>query len=437
MGASLPHQPVRSPDGLGMEAFPMRAPTDTAPVIAVVVDRYPSLEEPFVADQLRGLEERGLSFEIWSLDRPRLAKLHPVQAEVSARVRQVPDSITADPLRTVGALLGTIGAPGGGAAFGAWLRSVLNARAPGVFRHFSAAAVLHAEAPPGTKAFYAMGLGNAAGVARLAAMMRRVPWGCRASEPEVWQLAEADMAERLAEATFCFAPSAAVAQAVRPFLPGGDRVVVAPNAIDLARFTPPPDDATPRSGDSRDLPVRLLSIGRLAENRGYIDLLNALADMPKATHWRLIHIGDGAAGAVIRQHALNLGLGPRVIWRGPCDQTEVLAALRDADIYVQTPRPPAAEQQGLPQAVIEAASQRLPVISTRSSAAADFLVADENALIVRAGQTAVLTETIQRLARDPEERHRLGGNGRLKVEATRNLNPVLDTIAQRLRRAIA
>jgi glycosyltransferase involved in cell wall biosynthesis len=282
-----------------------------------------------------------------------------------------------------------------------------------------------------------MSLGNAAGVARLAALMRRVSWGCRASEPDVWTLSEIEKTDRLADAAFCFAPGHAVAQHLRPFLPGGDRVVLAPAAVDLSRFTPPPDDAESRVGESREFPVRLVSVGRLAESRGYVDLLNALADMPKATHWRLVHIGDGEAASAIRQHALNLGLGPKVVWRGPCDQTEVLAALRDADIYVQTPRPPVSEHQGLPHAVIEAASQRLPVISTRSSASAEFLVADENALVVRSGQVAMLTDAIQRLARDPEERKRLGGNGRLKVEATRSLAPVVDTIAQRLRRAIA
>lgn len=410
---------------------------DTTPTIAVVVECYPSLQEPFVADELHALEGRGLAFEIWSLRRPRVPRLHPVQAEVRARVHYLPDSLSADPVRSLGALLGVVGAPGGGAAFGAWLRGVLHARRPGAFGYLGAAAVLAADCAASTRLFYAMSLGHAGAVARLAATMRRLPWGYRVSEADLSVLSEAERAARLEHAAFCLAPSQAVAQYLQPFLPGGDRIATVRGAIDLSRFTPPPDDLTARTGSSRDLPVRLVSIGRLEESRGYIDLLNALADMPKATHWRLVHIGDGKAAPAIRQHALNLGFGPRVIWRGACDQTEVLAALRDADIYVQTPRPVLGESGGLPQAVIEAASQRLPVISTRSSAAAEFLVADENALIVRNGQTAMLTDAIQRLARDPAERARLGGNGRLKVEAAHGLGPVAETIAHRLRRAIA
>ena len=412
----------------------MLPPDTPTPAIAVVVDCYPSLIEPFVADELRGLEQRGLSFDIWSLQRPRLGKLHPAQAEVAARVRYLPDSFSADPVRMIGGMVRGLGAPGG--AFGAWLRSVMRATSPGVFGQFGAAATIHAEANPATTLFYAMGIGQAAAVARLAAMMRGVAWGCRASEPTVWTLTDAEKTERLETAAFCLASSETVGHHLRPFAPGGERVVVAHSAIDLSRFTPPPEDAAPRLGDSREMPVRLVSIGQLKESRGYVDLLNALADMPKGTHWRLVHIGEGKDGPAIRQHALNLGLGPKVIWRGPCDQTEVLAALRDADIYVQTPRSPGSEREGLPHAVLEAASQRLAIVTTRSTAAAEFLVADENALVVRNGHTAILTDAIQRLARDPAERARLGGSARLKVESTRSLAAVLDIVARRLRLAM-
>jgi glycosyltransferase involved in cell wall biosynthesis len=213
--------------------------------------------------------------------------------------------------------------------------------------------------------------------------------------------------------------------------------VLAP-AIDLMRFSAPAQPPSDRVGATREQAVRLISIGRLEDGEGYLDLLKALADLPKATHWRLTHIGDGSLGPKIRQFALDLGLGPAVIWKGPRDQPDVLAALREADIYVQAPRPAKDRPQpGLSHCLLEAASQRLPVVSTRAPGASGFLVADENALIVKPGQVSALTEAIQRLARDPAERTRLGAAGRMRVELSHGLAGTLDELARRLGKAAA
>jgi glycosyltransferase involved in cell wall biosynthesis len=319
-----------------------------------------------------------------------------------------------------------------------WLRALMRHPSPGTLRQIGQAAVLQATAPRGVRFIHAFGIGDAAGVARLAARMMGIGWGCQAGERDAAARSEPDLADLLADVTFCLAASEPLAARLRPIVPGRDRVGVLAPAIDLSRFPAPVEPPSHRVGGSRDLAVRLVSVGRLEDGEGYLDLLKALADMPKATHWRLTHIGEGALAPKVRQFALDLGLGPAVIWKGPRDHTEVLAALREADIYVQAPRAAKGKPQpGLSHCLLEAASQRLPVVSTRTAGSSGFLVPDENALIVKPGQVAALTEAIHRLARDPAERARLGTAGRMRVELAHGLAGTLDDLARRLGRAAA
>lgn len=415
----------------------MAAASVETPVLSVVVDCYPAIDQPFVAEELRALEARGFKLEIWSLRRPQPGKLHPVQSEVAGRVRYLPESVTAQPLRAVGAMLSALGAPGAGGALGIWLSNLVRAPGPERLRLFAQASTLHAEAGKGPRFFYAMSLANAGAVAQIAARLRGCNWACQTPEPEFWLMNDAEKAERLETVSLCITPSEAIAHVLRPMAPGLNRVVVVPPAIDLSRFGRTTELHSHRTGESKDQAVRLVSVGRLEESRGYRELLSALADMPKATRWRLVHIGEGAVASKLRQFSLDLGLGPKAIWKGACDQSEVLAALREADIYVQAPRPSAGERDGLPHALLEAASQSLPLISTRGAATAEFLVDNENALVVRSGHVPGLTEAIHRLARDPEERARLGGAARQRVEQGHNLAASADRIAGLLQVAMA
>ena len=56
----------------------MASETPAAPPLAVVVKGWPRLSETFIAQELKALEDHGLSFEIWSLRRPTDRKTHPL-----------------------------------------------------------------------------------------------------------------------------------------------------------------------------------------------------------------------------------------------------------------------------------------------------------------------------------------------------------------------
>lgn len=71
-------------------------------------------------------------------------------------------------------------------------------------------------------------------------------------------------------------------------------------------------------------------------------------------------------------------------------------------------------------AALEAMCMARAVIATRSRGLSDYLVDGETCLLVEPGDPASLRDAIRRLAAEPELAHRLGENGRRRVEAEFN-----------------
>ena len=66
---------------------------------AIVVKGYPRLSETFIAQEIRGLEERGMDITIISLRHPTDKHTHPVHDEISAPVHYLPEYLYQEPRR--------------------------------------------------------------------------------------------------------------------------------------------------------------------------------------------------------------------------------------------------------------------------------------------------------------------------------------------------
>src|SRR5262249_58762127 len=73
--------------------------------VAVVLKGWPRLSETFIAQEIAGLETRGVALEIWSLRRPGDKALHPVHERVAARTIYLPEYLKDDPARAFGGRL--------------------------------------------------------------------------------------------------------------------------------------------------------------------------------------------------------------------------------------------------------------------------------------------------------------------------------------------
>ena len=62
---------------------------------------WPRLSETFIAQEIAGLEARGVALEIWSLRRPTDKARHPVHDRVAARTVYLPEYLKDDPRRVL------------------------------------------------------------------------------------------------------------------------------------------------------------------------------------------------------------------------------------------------------------------------------------------------------------------------------------------------
>ncbi len=410
----------------------MRALQDRGtPPLAVVLKGWPRLSETFVAQELAALEARGFRFAIWSLRRPYDDRTHPLHDRVGAEARYLPEYLHEEPRRVWRGWRAARRLPGWGRALATWWRDLRRDPSRNRVRRFGQAMVLARELPEGTRFVYAHFLHTPVSVTRYACLMRGLPWGFAAHAKDIWTIPDWEKREKLAEAAFGVTCTASGAAHLAALAPAPGRVALAYHGLDLSRFPPPPERG-PREG-----PFVMLSVGRLVAKKGYDDLLAALARLPADFDWRLRHVGGGDLGRKLKREAARMGLAGRIDWLGKRTQDEVVAEMRAADLFVLPSKVAGnGDRDGLPNVLMEAASQRLPVLSTAVSAIPEFVRDGAEGRLVAPGDPDALAEAILALAADPDGRARMAAAAEARLRAEFGMTAGIDVIAARLAEAL-
>ena len=201
------------------------------------------------------------------------------------------------------------------------------------------------------------------------------------------------------------AVSEVAAGLVRRSLPGGTRVLVVPNAVDVV---PRPSSAPSVAGGA----VTIASVLRLARRKRPMALVRMFADARRATTTgiRLVLVGDGPQRAALERLVRRRGLADAVEITGRLDREGVRRALACADLYVA---PASRESFGL--AALEARSVGLPVIARAGSGVGAFVEQGLNGLL--SPTDAAMTRDIVRLVGNAEQRTRISEHNRLTPSA--------------------
>lgn len=436
-GRSQGRPPGRGPARAhGRGAFPARRDGGVggtgAPALAVVVKGYPRLSETFIAQELKALEERGLDFSIWSLRAPYDDRTHPIHGEIEAPLGYLPEYLHREPLRVLRGLARAVRLPGFWHACRGWLRDLARDRTVNRVRRFGQACVLAAELPAPTRFLYAHFLHTPASVARYAAAMRGLGWGFSAHAKDIWTIPVWEKREKIADARFGVTCTASGAEHLNALAEGRERVLLVYHGLDLARFPPPPDIRP------HGRPFRLLSVGRLVEKKGYDDLLAALALLPADLDWRLVHIGGGKLGPALRVEARRLGIEGRIEWQGKRDQRDVIAEMRRAELFVLPSKiADDGDRDGLPNVLMEAASQKLPILSTEVSAIPEFVEHRRHGFLVPPGAPEALARAIRHLATDPALREAMAEAAHARLVAEFGMEAGIGTLHDLLAEALA
>ena len=399
--------------------------------VAVVLKGYPRLSETFIAQELLALERRGLPLEIWSLRRPTDHARHPMHAAIRAPVTYLPEYLHDAPLRVLRGLASAARRPGFVALLGLFARDLLRDPTASRLRRLGQALVLARELPAAVTHLHAHFLHTPASVARYAARLTGRGWSFSAHAKDIWTTPDRELSEKLADADWgvtCTRDGLARLDALAP-----GRTGLAYHGLDLSRFPQPPAPREARDGTDPAAPLRLLCVGRLVAKKGHDDLLDALALLPSGVHWRLDLIGGGERRAGLEARVWDRGLADRVAFRGALAQPEVVAAMRAADLFVLPTKPaPGGDRDGLPNVLMEAASQELPILATAFAGTPEFITDGVHGLLVPPGEPDGLSRALLRLCGDPALRRRLGAAARARLVTQFSQEAGIDLIAGRL-----
>lgn len=395
--------------------------------VAFVVKGYPRLSETFVAQEIHGLERRGIDIALYSLRHPTDKTTHPLIQEIRAPVDYLPEYLHDQPGVVLGAWIRQRRRPGYPAARAAWLRDLARDRTRNRVRRFGQALVLADRLPAHVTHLHAHFIHTPASVARYAAMILGLPWTASAHARDIWTSPDWELSEKLADCRWAVTCTRVGRDHLASLSPNPATVHLAYHGLDLSRF-PPPERAPSTAG-----PLRILSVCRLVEKKGVDDLIDALALLAKTIDWRLTHIGGGPLKDAMAARAAARGIGDRIAWRGAQAQGAVLAAYRAADLFVLASRIAAdGDRDGLPNVLMEAQSQAVACVATAVSAIPE-LIEPETGLLVPPGDPAALAAAIQALAEDPARRLALGEAGQRRVRDQFSAEGGLDWLADRFR----
>lgn len=397
--------------------------------IAFVLKGYPRLSESFIAQEIHALERRGLDIRIVSLRRPTDRHRHPVHREIRAPILYLPEYLHEAPLRLLRGWRAARRLPGYQAARRAWFADLARDPTRNRIRRFGQALVLAAELEAGVAQLHAHFLHTPASVARYTALLRGLPWTGSAHAKDIWTIPDWEKREKLAECRWLVTCTATGHAHLAALAPAG-RVALVYHGLDFTRFPPPPPAEPPRDGSDATRPVRILSVGRAVGKKGYDDLLAALALLPKGLAWRFTHIGGGALLPTLRRQAAALGLAERIEWRGAQQQEAVLAAYREADLFVLASRvEPDGDRDGLPNVLMEAQSQRIACLATATPGIRELIEDGVTGALVPPADPPRLAAAAAALIADPARRAALAAVGEARLRRDFGMEAGIERLA--------
>ncbi len=398
--------------------------------IALLLKGYPRLSETFIAQEILALEQRGLRIDIVSLRRPYDPDVHPIHREIQAPVAYLPEYLYQEPLRVLRGLARALILPGFAKAFAAFLRDLRRDFTANRLRRFGQAVVLARELPRDTALLYVHFLHTPASVARYTALLRALPWATSAHARDIWTIPAWEKREKLAEMSWLVTCTGSGAEHLRGLCEDPAKVELVYHGLDFTRLPDAPERDQTRDGGDPAAPLRLISVGRAVEKKGYDDLLQALAALPPEIHWHLTHIGGGELRQELQRLADTLGLSDRIDWLGAQSQAEVFRRYAEADLFVLASKIAGdGDRDGLPNVLMEAQSQGLPCLSTAVSAIPELIEDGVTGRLVPPGDREALRAALAEMIRDPALRARLGAAGYRRVRGSFSMEAGIARIA--------
>lgn len=178
-----------------------------------------------------------------------------------------------------------------------------------------------------------------------------------------------------------------------------------PNGVDTQRFAPPEHNERHTSDETR-----FVAVGSLLPVKQHENLIQAFAEMDKAlqARCRLTIVGGGPLHADLEALINSLGLEQHVTLLG--NQKDIPAILRQHDVFVSASR-----TEGFPLSLLEGLATGLPAAVTAVDGVMDIVRDGAEGILVPPGDVSVMTQSMERFARDKTLQVELGHQARQRA----------------------
>jgi colanic acid/amylovoran biosynthesis glycosyltransferase len=397
--------------------------------VAHLVSYFPILSETFILDQITGLIDRGCEVEIYVDEPAPRGIMHPeidtYGLTAMAHLRPMPRSVFQRPWRALGwaaANAQRLGRP--------HLRSLnitrYGLRAASLRLFFETA--MCAERKPFDVIHCHFGPNGLRGMAlrEIGALQGKLItsfYGYDVSE--FLKQRQRNPYKRLfAEGDLTIAISDAMRRQLIHLGSDDRRIVVHRLGVNPALFVPVERSA---SGGV----TRILTIGRMVQKKGIEYGLRAVAAVAgeNAIHYEII--GDGPLRREIERCTAELGLGGVVRLAGWRPRSEVVDAMRNADVLLAPSLTSATgDQEGTPVVILEALASGLPVVSTVHAGIPEVVEDEVSGILVPERDVAGLALALKRLIGNAALRAAMGRQGRSRVQERHDIRKLNDGLME-------
>jgi len=203
------------------------------------------------------------------------------------------------------------------------------------------------------------------------------------------------------------------------------KLLYSPLGIDPAEFAP-------RTIQFGNTVPRLLSVGRLSQEKNQALLLESIAQLKSHGHALELHlVGDGPDRQWLEDYTNQLGIAPSVVFDGWLQQEQLITLYHRADIFVLS-----SLAEGIPMVLMEAMALEKPCVAPRIAGIPELIEHGIDGLLFAAADRDDLTQCLRALMQSAGARRDMGKRAREKVlrdyDVTRNTKRFADLLEHQL-----
>ncbi len=172
-----------------------------------------------------------------------------------------------------------------------------------------------------------------------------------------------------------------------------------PNGVNTEQYKP---EISEKAKDE----VKILTVGRLSEQKGIEYLLGAMSTLKKNRYsgdCTLEIVGDGYLRKSMEKMVKDLSIENNVLFSGWVSKEEMPAKYQSADLFVLP-----SLDEGMPNAILEAMASKLPIVTTSILKDENLIEDGYNGFLVPPKSISLLFEKINLLLQDRELREEMG-----------------------------